>query len=58
MFAVALRAHGHLLLPFLLIAGIPLYFIFRSYILDRIMKPIKKNFEEFELIGKRKKKNE
>lgn len=45
-----------LLLPFLLIAGLPLYFIIRSYILDRIMKPIRKNFEEFELIAKRKKK--
>jgi hypothetical protein len=46
-----------LLLPFLIIAGVPLYFIMRKYILDRIMKPIKKNFEEFELISKKKKKD-
>jgi hypothetical protein len=46
-----------LLLPFLLIAGPPLYFIMRKYILDRIMKPIRKNFEEFELVGKKKKKS-
>jgi uncharacterized protein YneF (UPF0154 family) len=45
-----------LLLPFLVIAGVPLYFIMRKYILDRIMKPIRKNFEEFELISKKKKK--
>jgi hypothetical protein len=45
-----------LLLPFLLIAGVPLYFIMRKYILDRIMKPIRKNFEEFELVSKKKKK--
>ena len=44
-----------LLLPFLLIAGLPLYYIMRSYILDRIMKPIRKNFEEFDLVGKKKK---
>jgi hypothetical protein len=44
-----------LLLPFLLVAGLPLYFIMRKYFLDRIMKPIRKNFEEFDLISKRKK---
>jgi hypothetical protein len=45
-----------LLLPFLIIAGIPVYFIMRSYILDRIMKPIKKNFAEFDLIVRKNKK--
>jgi hypothetical protein len=44
-----------LLLPFLLVAGLPLYFIIRKYILDRIMKPIRNSFEEFELISKKKK---
>jgi len=44
-----------LLLPFLLVAGIPLYFILRTYILDRIMKPIRRNFEAFDLVPKRKK---
>lgn len=43
-----------LLLPFLLIAGWPLYFILRRYIMDRIMHSIRKNFEEFELIPKKK----
>ncbi len=45
-----------LLLPFLLIAGVPLYFYLRSYIMGRFMKVIRKNFEDFELIIKKKKK--
>jgi hypothetical protein len=44
-----------LLLPFLVIAGIPLYLMMRKYMLDKIMKPIRKNFEEFDLIPKKKK---
>jgi hypothetical protein len=45
-----------LLLPFLVIAGIPLYLIMRKAILDRIMIPIRKNFEEFDLIERKKKR--
>jgi hypothetical protein len=45
-----------LLLPFLLVASVPLYFIMRKYLLDRIIKPIRTSFEEFELIQAKKKK--
>lgn len=43
-----------LLLPFLLIGGIPLYFVLREFIMDRIMNSIHKDFESFDLVAKRK----
>jgi hypothetical protein len=44
-----------LLLPFLLVAAIPLYFMMRNYILNGIMRTIRKNFEEVGVVSPKKK---
>ncbi|HLG40087.1 MAG TPA: hypothetical protein VI461_10475, partial [Chitinophagaceae bacterium] len=44
-----------LLLPFLIVAAIPLYWMMRNYILNGIMKTIKTNFEEVGVVAKKKK---
>lgn len=43
-----------LLLPFLLVAALPLYLMLRNYVLNRILRVIRTNFEELGVIDKKK----